>query len=251
MAIKLFNNFKLDFAIVGAQKAGTTALYSFIKKHPKVLFGNTKELHYFDDDNLFTHNNQEVNKSNLKKLFPTGAKNMLKGDATPIYMYWDNAIERLRKHNSKLKIIVILRDPVERAFSHWKMEYYKGNDKENFYYAIKNEEERLKESQHRIFSYKSRGLYTRQLDRIYSNFPKKNILVIKHCDLKNNHEQTVQTVFNFLDIYYVQTKKEEVQPSSMVNFKSDLTMNNNEKEYLENFFKHEKNKLRSKYLINL
>lgn len=251
MAINLFNNFKLDFAIVGAQKAGTTALHSFIKKHPKVLFGNTKELHYFDNEDLFTDKNQEVNKSNLKKLYPKGSKNKLKGDATPIYMYWDKAIERLRKHNSKLKIIVILRDPIERAFSHWKMEYYKGNENENFYYAIKNEEERLKNSQHRIFSYKSRGLYTEQLDRIYSHFPKKNILVIKHNDLKNNHEQTLKTLFNFLDIFHIQIEKEEVQPISMSNLKSDFSMSKKEKEYLESFFNHEKHKLRTKYHISL
>jgi hypothetical protein len=250
MGLNFFKRFKIDFAIVGAQKSGTTALYSFLDQHPSIAFGKEKELHYFDNDSFFYKDNSEISRIKLNKQFKRGVRGKLKGDATPIYMYWDNSIERIAKHNKDIKIIVVLRDPVERAFSHWKMEYHKGNDKEIFSVAIRKEEERLNGNKHRNFSYKSRGLYSLQLERIYKCFPKKNVIILFNDDLKNRHDKTLQSIFDFLDLKQINVSKENVQPSSMRSFKSDLTMSSNDKKFLEDFFKSEKEVLQNIYKIS-
>jgi len=105
-----------NFMIVGAQKAGTTALYEYLSKHPDIQPTKVKELHYFSCESLFK-NGVEFYRS----LFPIGTSSKLTFDASPSYLHNTRAPGRILAHNPNIKIIVLLRDPVERAYSAWNM----------------------------------------------------------------------------------------------------------------------------------
>lgn len=211
-------NLKLDFAIVGAQKAGTTALHHFLSKHPKIIFGKVKELHYFDDDTMFDSKNREINNRNLSKLFERfqcSKKGVLKGDATPITMFYPNAIERLGNHNPKIKVICILRNPVDRAYSNWKMEVSRNREELSFEEAILQESKRVADKETlRTFSYFERGLYCRQIRNLITSFGYENCLFLKHEDLLNDHNKTLDEVFNFLSLESLRVEKQKIHESS-------------------------------------
>ncbi|MGB7755383.1 MAG: hypothetical protein WBL23_04905, partial [Salinisphaera sp.] len=95
------------------------------------------------------------------------------GEATPIYMYWHDAPRRMWEYNPNMKLIVVLRNPIDRAFSHWNMEKSRNAESLSFWDAIQNEEPRCKEAlpyQHRTYSYVDRGFYLEQLRRLWRYF---------------------------------------------------------------------------------
>lgn len=105
-----------DFMIIGAQKAGTTALYEYLSMHPQIQPTKIKELHYFNCESQY--------KKGIKfyrSLFQLDTKSKLTFDASPGYLNNVNAPQRIYEHNPKVKIIILLRDPVERAYSAWNM----------------------------------------------------------------------------------------------------------------------------------
>jgi len=209
----LKKNFKLDFAIIGVQKAGTTALHSFLSQHPKIQFGKVKELHYFDDNDLFDERNNELNNAQLKNNFSKSLFNFkkLKGDATPITVFYPNSLARLKNHNPSIKILLILRNPIERAFSHWKMETQKEKESLSFSEAIEKEESRIKSDfGFRTYSYKTRGLYSEQIERLLNLFPKEQILIKTSEDLKHKHNETIRDVLSYLNLEIMDIPKEIV-----------------------------------------
>lgn len=201
--MRFFFKKKLDFFIVGAQKSGTSALDYYLRQHSQIEMPHKrKELHFFDNENNFS--SKKVNYYNLEKHF-LFKKNKIRGEVTPIYMYWGNCISRIKKYNSKSKIIVILRNPIERAYSQYNMEMHKGKESEDFYYCVSQEEERIAElklntKQHRVFSYKTRGLYFKQMQKIYQEFPKDQVLVIKYEKFQENYMCILNQIFRFLGV---------------------------------------------------
>ena len=110
---------RVDFAIAGVQKAGTTALFDYLSDEPELSLSHVKETHFFDDDE---RDWARPDYAPYHALFdaPDGR---LRGEATPIYLYWPKVLERICAYNPAMKLIVVLRDPVERAWSHWRMEF--------------------------------------------------------------------------------------------------------------------------------
>lgn len=197
----IFKKFKLDFIVIGAQKAGTTALYKYLKQHSKISLSEEKELHFFDNEVIFKK--KEVSYFNLHKHFKKSFKNKVYGEITPIYIYWKHSIERIHKYNPKIKLIAILRNPIDRAFSHWNMETLRGIEKEDFFECIKLEVENRNNNnitQDRIRSYVERGIYSEQIERILQHFPKEQILFIKYDDFFNDQEITINKIFDFLSV---------------------------------------------------
>lgn len=193
---------KVNFLIAGAQKAGTTALDAYIRAHhPSICMANEKEVHFFDNEAHFA--TASVDYSSYHQAFnPTFAHQLL-GESTPIYMYWQEAPQRIWQYNPDMKIILILRNPIERAFSHWNMERGRNTEQLDFWDAIVNEQQRCKKAwplQHRVYSYLDRGFYVRQLARFWRYFPKGNTLILRHEDLKDNPQQAVNEVFEFLGV---------------------------------------------------
>ncbi|MEZ4606416.1 MAG: sulfotransferase domain-containing protein [Deinococcales bacterium] len=111
---------KVYFIICGTQKGGTTALDSYLRQHPHICMGKRKELHFFDQEKNFQSDICDY--TSYHKLFQVTSQRQILGEATPIYMYWRAAPQRMWGYNPKLKLIVILRNPIERAYSHWNME---------------------------------------------------------------------------------------------------------------------------------
>src|SRR5215469_8481999 len=100
---------RLNFVLAGAQKSGTTALHYFLSKHPKITMGDQQEIHFFDNDALFV---SEVDYGELHKHYRSFAPSTIAGDCTPSYFYHPPAVERIWKYNPKIKLLILLRNPV-------------------------------------------------------------------------------------------------------------------------------------------
>src|SRR5438445_2345425 len=192
---------KLDFIVAGAQKSGTTALSYYLKRHPQIALPIKKELHFFDNDELFAGGN--VSYEPLHEMFRPGRVGSIAGENTPIYLYWRPALPRIRDYNAAMKFIVILRNPIERAFSQWNMQRARGIEPLDFMDAVQAEPQRIAESapkQLRKFSYVDRGRYAEQLERAFRLFPPERFLVIKYEEFRARQRETVEAMFRFLGL---------------------------------------------------
>ncbi len=162
---------------------------------------NQKEVHFFDDDRYFAGNNPDY--SRYHSYFSPKKMHKVLGETTPIYMYWNDAPQRIFRYNPEMKIIVILRNPIERAYSHWNMERSRNAERLTFIDAISTEQQRCREAhpyQHRVFSYIDRGRYLEQLRRLWEYFPKDRVLTIKTESLKQDPSATLDSVTHFLGV---------------------------------------------------
>ncbi len=114
---------RIDFLVVGAQKAGTNAMRHYLSLHPSIGLPSVPEAHYFDSDQLFT---SHAAHEEYHRYFPPARETMLRGEVTPIYMYWRPSMQRIWEYNPDIRLIALLRNPVERAYSHWNMETKQG-----------------------------------------------------------------------------------------------------------------------------
>ena len=189
---------RVDFVIGGTQKGGTSALDSFLRQHPEVCMPQTKkELHFFDRE----ADDTDYNKYHAD--FRPKPEHRVIGEASPIYMYWETAPYRIWKYNPKMKWILALRNPVERAFSAWNMETKRGKEKLAFAEAIEKEPERCREAlplQHRVYSYVDRGFYAHQVRRLFNIFGKEKCLILLNEELRSDHKETLRRVFEFLGV---------------------------------------------------
>jgi hypothetical protein len=188
----------VNFVIGGTQKGGTSALDSFLRQHPQVCMSETrKELHFFDR----VDEDRDYRKYHAN--FRPRPQHRVIGEASPIYMYWETAPYRIWNYNPQMKWILILRHPVERAFSAWNMETKRGVESMSFCDAVEREAERCRETlplQHRVYSYVDRGFYAHQVRRLFNIFGAENCLVILNEDLRRDHISTLRRVFEFLNV---------------------------------------------------
>lgn len=189
---------RVNFVIGGTQKGGTSALDAFLRQHPQICLPKTrKELHFFDRESDSTdYKSYHAN-------FDPQKEHRVIGEASPIYMYWETAPYRIGKYNPQMKWILLLRDPAERAFSHWNMERARGKESSGFGEAIAREAERARAAlplQDRVYSYVDRGFYAHQLRRVFNIFGRENCLVLLNEDLRGDHARTLRRVFQFLDV---------------------------------------------------
>ena len=156
-----------------------------------------KELHFFDRED------ENTDYKEYHSNFKPKPQHRVIGEASPIYMYWEAAPYRIWRYNPKMKWILALRNPVERAFSAWNMETKRGKEKLSFAQAIDREPERCREAlplQHRVYSYADRGFYAHQARRLFNIFGRKNVLVLLSEELRNEHQKTLRRVFEFLGV---------------------------------------------------
>jgi hypothetical protein len=192
---------QVRFVIGGTQKGGTTALDTFVRQHPHICMPqHTKEPHFFDADHRFRG---QPDYDAYHAYFQPQPQHKLIGEATPIYMYWEPAPYRIWSYNQDMKWILVLRNPVDRAFSAWNMECQRQAERLCFREAILQEPVRSREAlplQHRGFSYVDRGYYAHQVRRLFNVFGRANCLIILNEDLSDNHESTLRLVFDFLGV---------------------------------------------------
>lgn len=193
---------KVDFLIGGTQKGGTTALDLYLRGHPQIGMANPKEAHFFDTEPHFT-SNDAPDYSTYLQFFAGYAPHLCLGDATPIYLYWKPACQRIWDYNPEIKWILLLRNPITRAYSHWNMERSRGRDPLPFWEAITTEPARCRPAaplQHRTFSYLDRGFYTTQLQHLWTRFPREQTLILRSEDLQRTPDEVLQRVCRFLEI---------------------------------------------------
>lgn len=123
------------------------------------------------------------------------------GDVTPIYIFKDGCMERISSYNPRMKVVVLLRNPVDRAYSQWVMEFSRGKEDRPFLAALVHELlGMLTERQHPVRSYLQRGFYGRQIDRLYRLFPRDQCLVLLNEEMRENHAETYGRVLEFLGV---------------------------------------------------
>lgn len=168
----------VSFIVAGVQKGGTTALFDYLSDYTDIALPDAKELHFFDDE---ARDWSRPDYEDYHRRFAAPAGRPC-GEATPIYAYWPNSLERIAAYNPAMKLVLVLRDPVQRAWSHWRMEYARGAETQPFAWCIREGRRRLFEAQpwghHRVFSYVERGFYGEQVERLYGLFPRSQILVL-------------------------------------------------------------------------
>lgn len=201
-----------QFLVIGAMKAGTTSLYHYISQHPQVLPSRKKEIHYFDGGQNPETDNYLKNYSWYKSHFPLKISlkpGMITGEASPRYLYDPRAPGRIAKVNHNMRLIVILRNPTERAISHYFHEKRQLREESSMLEALQNEESRMKqvmvekEYNSSIFahcSYKDRGLYGKQIKRYLEYFNREQLLILESQDFFTRPEENMRKVFQFLGV---------------------------------------------------
>jgi hypothetical protein len=192
---------KVGFLIAGTQRAGTTTLRKYLFHHPDLCMPARKELHFFDDDKVWQSPPPDY--APYHAAFPVKPSHRLLGEATPIYMYWKPALPRIRDYNPEMKLIMLLRNPITRAYSHWNFERYRGRESLPFREALLAEPsrtEKARPAQLRNESYIQRGMYTGQLAELWRFFPPEQTLVLRFDDLRRAVKPLCAQIARFLAI---------------------------------------------------
>lgn len=195
------------FLVAGAMKAGTSSLFYYLSHHPRILSPLRKETHYFT-----AGHRAGKDESWYRAHFPLRrqlGEGGLTGEATPGYMFEPDAPQRIARALPDIRVIVVLRDPVARALSHYRHEVAMGREYLPFDQAIRVEEERRARAAaagpagHETWlhaSYKARGLYVEQIRRLEAAIPQERILVLGSGALLRRPAEAVAMAADFLGL---------------------------------------------------
>jgi len=200
-----------QFLIVGAAKAGTTALYAYLKQHPQIFLAPEKETNFFafegERPEFQGPGDDWINHSSLIDLesyaahFADAPEGALIGEACPWYLYHPEAARRIRRQIPDARIVMILRNPADRAFSSYL--YLRGQLREpihSFQCALDAEEERIAANWEYIWHYRRAGLYCDQVARYFDRFDRDRILVLLYEDLVESSIGVVREIFRFVGV---------------------------------------------------
>lgn len=217
---------RVAFLVAGVQKGGTSALFEYLRELPGIQMPAVKEAHFFDDEENVDWSAPDYRPYHA--LFEADGR--LWGEATPIYLYWPNSLERIAHYNPAMKLILLFRDPIERAWSHWKMEYAKRKEAHPFAWCIREGRARLATTDpaapghHRVFSYVERGFYGRQAERLLALFPRAQSLLLHSESLNADPTATLGRICTFLDIPLPgEIAPRTVHPARSIAYPSRLT----------------------------
>jgi hypothetical protein len=185
-----------NFFIIGAMRSGTTSLFSALEAHPEVFVAPGKELRFFDL-------RYERGIDWYQERFRGSDGRVAIGEASQTYMYDPIALERMAAHLPKARLIAILRDPVERAYSHYWLNRSRGREPLSFQEALEAEPERLERpsvTDRFYFSYTDRGRYLVQLDRVCSLYDRSDLHVMLFDDLRDRPVEAFEGVCRFLGV---------------------------------------------------
>ena len=193
-----------DFLVIGAQKAGTTALYAYLRWHPGIAGPSWKEVSFFD-------RHWWRGEAWYRGQFPLRAGERLVGEASPSYLFHPLAPERARSLVPGAKLVALLRDPVDRAYSQYQHEVALGREPLSFEDALAAEDERLVGEVERLIAdprafsrawwdhtYTARGRYAEQLERWLEAFPREQLLVVRTEELGERPAETYASILAFL-----------------------------------------------------
>lgn len=197
------------FIIIGAQKAGTTSLFKYLRQHPNILPAHKKEVKFFDCNfgrGLNWYRSHFPYASELQE-------GRITGEASPHYLSHPLAPQRVASILPDVKLIALLRNPVERAYSHYQLNVRRRRERLSFAEALEQEEARLGDILQRIrsgeevplfnflhYAYTYKGMYAEQLENWLAVFPREQILILKSEDLFTNPAAVFAQVLAFLGL---------------------------------------------------
>lgn len=212
-----------NFVCIGAQKAGTTTLADILSLHPDICIPEIKETKFFLFDDEYKNGLEYYTKT----YFSSYKNQNAVGEFDPDYLLFPFTAERIYKTLGKeIKLIVVLRNPADRAYSHYLMTKRKGLEPLSFTEAIEKESSRKNSiKEQKIFAYLERGFYGAQLQEFLKYFPKENFLfLLFEEDIIRNRENTISTVQKFLHVN-VEALNTNIHSNEAGEFKSEAVTN--------------------------
>jgi hypothetical protein len=201
-----------DFLIIGAPKAGTTALHAALATHPVLYMSPVKEPKFFLTEgpppsrgggpgDIQTWREHVWRREDYEGLFAAAPAGQLRAESTPFYLYDHAAQRRIRDLIPDVKMIAMLRDPVERAHSNWTHLWSAGLDPiGDFVKACADEDRRVASGWAHFWHYTRLGRYGEQLEHLYTVVPKEQVLVLRYRDLVDAPGQTLDQICGFLGV---------------------------------------------------
>lgn len=191
-----------DFLVIGAQRSGTTTLFEYLSAHDSVRPPVRKEVHYFS-----SHYSRGVRW--YRAHFPVALARVRPWqtfECTPYYLVHPQVPERVRRDLPDARLVAVLRDPVERLLSQYRMNVSRGIETRSLRAAIAAEqaledgpaEDRSSPAERRTYSYLARGRYAEQIERWFAQFPREQLHLIDFDDLVHRPQATLEAVFQFL-----------------------------------------------------
>lgn len=199
--------------IIGAAKSGTTSLYNYLCQHPEVFMSPVKEPRFFayadDPPEMVGPGDEASNEAAgavytldaYRELFEEVTTESIVGEASPVYLYDENAPRLLHEHCPEATLIAVLRNPIERAYSHYLHLFESGREPlDDFDAALDAEDDRVEAGWEWSWHYKRMGLYGEQLSRYLEYFDREQLKVYRFKPLKEDAVRFAQTVFRTLNI---------------------------------------------------
>ena len=200
-----------DFLVAGVPKAGTTALHAALSRHPDLYMSPIKEPKFFLTDgpppskggpgDVLTYREHVWQRDRYEALFDAAPPGVPRGESTPLYLYDRAALRRIRDLIPAARLVVILRDPVERAHSNWTHLWSAGLEPEpDFVRACAEEERRIAAGWASFWHYTGLGMYGAHLDYAFSLFPREQLLVVRYRRLVDEPVATLDRICAFLGV---------------------------------------------------
>ena len=196
-----------DFLILGAPKAGTTAIYHALRNHPSVFMPNQKELRFFAFDGKHVSKADPVNRKVVTEIgayrfhFSNSREGQLKGEASPVYLSSEQAPSCIKRYVPEVRMIAIVRNPVERAFSHYLYSIQQGYEpKDVGFIEALSEPYVHHRGFRRVRPYVEDSLYGKSLNRYFHEFGREQIYVIKYEDFRENTDKVFDDICDFLEL---------------------------------------------------
>lgn len=199
-----------NFLIVGAAKSGTTSLYHYLNQHPEIYMSPVKEPHFFTFINkkpefngpFDQKTNEEIitNFDEYKKLFQGVTNEKAIGESSNSYLYFQETAANVKNIIPECKIIIILRNPIERAFSHYMQSVMIGHENVSFEEALKKENERLKLNWRWHYQYVGQGMYYSQIKRYIEIFGQRMIKIYLFEKFKDRPADLIRNIYRFLEV---------------------------------------------------
>ena len=204
-----------NFFVVGAQKAGTTSLYHYLDQHPEVFMSPAKEPFFFDHEidpagrlvrqkfgrRSLARKPRFANIEEYQALFDGVRDEKAVGEASPLYIYAPGTARRIERYVPQAKIVAILRNPADRAYSAFLYALRMGVEPlTDFRRVLQEEEQRIRDNWHFVYRYRDRGFYYGQIKSFYEVFGPEKVGVWLYEDLKENPHKVASGVFRFLGV---------------------------------------------------
>jgi hypothetical protein len=199
-----------NFIIIGVQKGGTSSLFKYLLQHPNIIPGYKKEVKFFDGNH---HKGIDWYRYNFPLMTQMSDPITQTGEASPSYVFHPLVPKRIKEVLPNIKLVLLLRNPVARAYSHYQGNLRKGHEELSFEEAVELEQSRLegeKEAiiadqhypmyKYLVYSYLARGIYIEQIKNWLKSFPREQILIQRSEDLFSNPQKVYSRALAFLGL---------------------------------------------------